>query len=527
MSAGKLVAWGAAAFALVSVAAQPQRAIAQELKIGVKAAIEGADPHQLYSPDRNIQLHVYEALVAQDEHIRPKPGLAESWKNTDPLNWEFRLREGVKFQDGTPLTPEDVVFSIERAQKVEGIRTFRAYVKDVASVGKVDDRTVRITTKTPLPELPANIATIAIVSKRAVESASAADFNGGRAAVGSGPYKWIRWTPGQDVVLERNEDYDGPKPAWKKVTFRFIPNDSARTAAFLSGDVDVIDAVPASLFGRVNESGRGSIVTGPSLFMHYMTIDRRETSPFVATADGKPMSVNPFNDQRVRQALTHAINRTALAERAMEGAADPADQFMPEGFDGHEPGLKPAAYDPALSRKLLAAAGYPQGFGMTIHCLNDRFSGDVRTCQAIAQMMTAVGIHTKVDAMPSAVFFKRATGTNPEFSSFLAIFGSAAGLASNALNVLVQKWDPVAGTGRSNSGRYLNPALETLIDRAASTFDDEERQKLLREATRVSIEDQAVLPIFFLKGAWAVRKGLKLTTRGDMYTMATLIAPAK
>ncbi len=513
--------------ALTALAWLGTAAEAQELRIAIKATVDGADPHQLFTPNRNVQLHVYETLVAQDARLRPVPGLAESWRTTDPTTWEFRLKEGVRFQDGSVLTAEDVAFSIRRAQTMEGVRTFRAYVKDITGVEVVDPRTVRIRTDGPQPELPANLATIAIVSARAVEGASAEDFNGGRAAIGTGPYRWVRWTPGQDVVLERNPDYRDGAPHWSRVNFRFVPNDSARTAALLAGDVDVADAVPAGLHQRVSTSGRTHLATGTSLFMLYMTVDRRPTSPFVRTHDGAPMDVNPFNDARVRRAVTHALNRQALAERAMEGAAEPAGQFMPEGFDGHDPGLKPASYDPALARRLMAEAGYPQGFGFTIHCLNDRFTGDTRTCQAVGQMLTAIGIRTQVETMPSSVFFRRATGATPEFSSFMAIFGSAAGLSSNALNVLVQRWDPQRGTGRSNSGRYENPQLDALIEQAAGTLDDNARQGLLQQATRLAVEDQAVLPVFFLKGAWGLRNGLVIETRGDMYTMATMIRPAQ
>ncbi|SKA24507.1 ABC transporter substrate-binding protein [Consotaella salsifontis] len=501
-------------------------ALAEDLTVAIKAPITGADPHLLYSPNRNMQLHVYEALVAQDNNLRPVPDLATSWKVINPTTWEFQLRDDVKFQDGTPLTPEDVIFSIHRAQTIEGVRTFHAYVADVASVEASGDHAVRITTKVPSPELPANLATIAIVAKHAVEGASSDDFNGGPAAIGTGPYRWVRWTPGQDVTLERSDTYRGDPAPWDHVKFRFITDDSARTAALLSGDVDVADAIPASLFQRVNNSGRAKIVSGTSVFLHYMTIDRRDNPPFVTDIDGKPVTKNPFNDLKVRQAVTHAINRDGLAERIMGGGAEPAGQFTPDGFDGHNPDLLPASYDPDQSRKLLEEAGYPDGFGLTIHCLNDRFTGDVQTCQAIAQMLTAVGIHTKVETMPSSVFWSKATGENPQFSSYLAIFGSAAGLSSNALDVLAAKWDPVAGTGRNNAGGYDNPELNALIKKATSTVDDDQRQELLQQAAKTAIDDVAIVPIFFLKGAWGVRDGLTLKPRGDMYTMATNIEPA-
>jgi len=496
---------------------------ADALVVAVKAAVTGSDPHQLFTPNRNVQLHVYETLVAQDAKVRPVPSLAKSWKAIDDLTWEFELRDDVKFSNGAPLIPEDVIFSIERAKTIEGTRTFRAYVRDVAKVEKAGGHTVRIITATPAPELPANLATIAIISKDAAAKAAGEDFNGGPAAVGTGPYRWVKFTPGQDVVLERNKNYRGQPGEWDKITFRFIPDDSTRIAALLSGSVDVVDAVPAGLTKRIETSPNLHLQSATSLFMHYMSIDRRETTPFATDAGGKKLSTNPFNDKRVREAVTHAINRKALAERVMEGAAEPAGQFMPAGFDGTDPDLQPPAYDPDLSRKLLAEAGYPDGFRYTIHCQNDRFTGDVRTCQTIAQMLTAVGIRTAVEAMPASILLTRATGETPEFSSYLAIFGSAAGLASNALNVLVQEWDLAKGTGRNNSGRYMNPELNALIDEAAQTIDDDKRQKLLRSATRIAVEDQAFIPLFFLKGTWGLRKGLTMEPRGDLYTMATKI----
>ncbi len=498
---------------------------AQELRIGFKAAVDGSDPHQNYTPNRNVQLHVYEPLVAQDAFMRPIPGAASSWRVVDPTTWEFTLREGLTFHDGTPVTAEDVVFSIRRARAITGLRTFVVQTRAVASVEARDARTVVIRTNGPAPLLPSQLAVIAIVSARAADGAGEAEFNGGRAAIGSGPYRWVRFTPGQDVVLERAERHWREPEPWQRVTFRFIPNDSARVAALLAGDIDVIDNVPPSLFGRLRESDRTQLVTGPGLFTLYMYLDHhRERVVFATGADGQPLERNPIRDPRIRQAMNLAINRAALAERAMEGAADPIGQFAGPGFIGHEPSLPVPPFDPARARALLAEAGHPNGFNLTIQCTNDRFAGDARVCQAVGQMFTAVGIRTTVEALPSAVFFRRANGgqgLDPEFTAFMAIFASSTGVALESMATILRTRNAQRGHGSLNRGRYSNPVFDAALQKADETFDDAERERLSGAAARIAIEDNAILPIFSLRATYGARRGLTITPRGDGYTMAT------
>ena len=501
---------------------------AQELRIGFKAAVDGSDPHQNYTANRNVQLHVYEPLVFQDEFMRPLPGAASSWRVVDPTTWEFTLRQGLTFHDGTPVTAEDVVFSIRRARAITGLRTFVTQTRSVAAAEVADARTVIIRTNGPAPLLPSQMAVIAIVSARLSEGAGEAEFNGGRAAVGTGPYRWVRFTPGQDVVLERAErHWRQPGEPWQRVSYRFIPNDSARVAALLAGDVDVIDNVPAALYGRVRDSDRSQLFTATGMFTLYMYLDHfRDRVVFATGADGQPLERNPIRDPRVRQAMNLAINRAALAERAMEGSADAIGQFAGPGFIGHDRGMQPPRADPAQARRLLAEAGFPNGFGLTIQCTNDRFPGDSRTCQAVGQMLTAVGIRTTVDTMPTSVFFRRANGLgniDPEFTAFMAIFASSTGVASESMATILRTRNAQLGTGALNRGRYSNPVLDAALDRVDETFDDAERERLMGTAARIAIEDNAILPIFSLRASYGVRRGLTITPRGDQYTFATTI----
>lgn len=500
--------------------------VAQTLRIGMKAAADGSDPHQSYSPNRNIQMHVYESLVFQDQNLWPVPGIAESWRSIDSDIWEFRLREDIKFHDGTPLTAADIAFSLRRAAAAKGLRTYSAQMRSVLDVQEVDQRTVRIKTRGPAPLLPNNLASIMIVSSAAVGAdATEDDFNGGRAAIGTGPYRWIRFNRGQDVVLERAAAHWAPSEPWQRVVFRFISNDSARVSALLAGDVDVIDAVPPALYGRVRTDQRSRLLTATSGFNFYLYIDSgREKSPFVTGPDGQALDRNPLRDRRVRLALSHALNRVALAERAMEGGAEAAGQIAPQGFIGHVTDLGIPAFDPQRARSLLAEAGYPQGFGLTLHCTGDRFAGDARSCQAMGQMFTAIGIKTEIEALPTAIFFRRANrgvSGEPEFSISASMFFTTTGAAPEGLSTILRTFNPELGHGASNRGRYSDPQLDQMLSLIEATLDDTKREELTQQAVRRVMQEAAIIPVFFVRSAWGMTRNLTVTPRGDQYTMAT------
>jgi len=503
---------------------------AEDLRIGMKAAMDGTDPHQSYTPNRMIQLHVYEPLVFQDAFLHPIPGVADLWRVVDPLTWEFTLRENVRFHDGSPLTPADVAFSLLRAQAATGLRTYASALRAVAGVEVKDARTIIIRTRTPYPLLPSALAVVAILNERAVTATPTPDFNGA-AAIGTGPYRWVRWRPSQDAVVERNPDSWRPAEPWSRVTFSFIPNDSARVAALLAGDVDVIDTVPAALNARLRESDRTQLVTANSLFVLYMHLDQfRDQALHITGLDGQPLPRNPLKDLRVRQAFSFALNRTAIAERAMEGAAEPIGQIAPPGFIGHDPSLLPQPYDVARARALMAEAGYGDGFALTLHCTADRFAGDARTCQVVAQMLSAIGVRTQVEALPTAIFFRRASsggpGGTPEYSAHMAIFGASSGVASEGMNTLLRTMNPALSHGQSNRGRYSSAALDRQLDVIDGTFDDAEREQQTWEAARMIIADQAIVPIFAWRMAWGLRRGLTLIPSGDGYTEAMAIRAA-
>jgi peptide/nickel transport system substrate-binding protein len=502
-----------------------QPATAKDLTIGFKTDITAADPHVLGTSNRNITTQIYEPLLLLDTQMKPMPGLAESWKLVAPATWEFKLRAGVTFHDGSPLTAEDAKFSIERARDLKGPRTFRTYLGDITQVDAVDERTLRVQTKAPSAILPENIGSVGILSKKAAEGASEADFNSGKAAIGAGPYRWVKWTPGDRIELECFPGYWGGAAKFDKVVYRLMNNDSTRVAALLSGDVDAVDAVPPSLVERLKSQQGIAVQQTTSYFLNYVHLDRHHKTPlYVKGANGEALQTNPFNDLRVRQALSIAINRPLIAQRVMAGTSTPSGQFVSSGMTGFVADIAAPAFDTAKAKALLAEAGFPNGFQLTIHCTNDRSINDAKLCEAIGQMFSAIGVATRVETLPYSVFLERVTSGGPEkeseFSAYMLGFGAANGVADAALKALVATYDTKAGTGANNYVRYSNPELDKLIQAAISEMDPAKRKALLEKATHMAIDDVALIPIHHLDAVWGVRDKLSITPRIDRFTYA-------
>jgi peptide/nickel transport system substrate-binding protein len=453
------------------------------------------------------------------------PGLALSWKPTDDLTWEFKLRKGVKFHDGTDFTADDVVCTFERAPNVPNSpASFGTYIKG-KTVVKVDDYTVHFKTAEPYPVMGNDVSTIPIISDSVGCGASTEDFNSGKAAVGTGPFKFVSYKPGESIVMTRNDAYWGDKSPWSEIEFRPIKSGPSRVAALLAGDVDMIAGVPTTDIETLKKNDKVTLSQGVSNRVIYLHMDQfREDSPFIHAHGGGKIK-NPLLDLRVRKAISMAINRDAIVDRVMEGVAIKAGQLLPEAFFGISPNLKPVEYDPKGAKALLAEAGYPDGFEMTIHGPNDRYLNDAKIAEAIGQMLTRVGIKTAVETMPRSVYFSRAStggeGGQPEFSFILVGWGAGSGESSSPLKSLIHTYNKAGGFGAANRGRYSNKDVDAAIEEALRTVDDPKRQDLLAKATEMSINDVAIIPTHFQVNTWASRKGIKYIARTDEYTNAT------
>jgi len=509
-----------AAFAALA----PLPTCAADLRIAIASEVTSLDPHFFnVTANNNIAWHVFDALTRVDENARLVPGLAESWRAVDATTWEFRLRKGVTFHDGTELTAQDVVFSVERpATLVNSPGSFVPFTRPLVEARALDRYTVVFKTARPYAMVPYDLNSVFIVSRRAARRAGTEEFNSGRAAVGTGPYRVARFARGDRVELVRHDAYWESRPAWERVTFRMVPNSAARTAALLAGDVDVIEQIPPADVVKLRANASVHLeqkVSWRTIFFHLEQGLNRV--PGVTGEAGRPIEPNPLKDARVRRAISQAINRQAIAERVMEGLAVPAANLVSPGVFGHAADLKPDAYDPEGAKKLLAEAGFAKGFGLTVHAPNDRYVNDDRIAQAVAQMLARVGIQARVTTLPFSVYVSKAR--NREFGFAMLGWGSYSG--DLALRSLVATFDAAKGYGTWNWGRYSDPRVDTLVERSLATVDAAAREPIAQEAMRAAMQPHAVIPLHHQIATWAMRKDLGYAARIDEYTLAHHVRP--
>ncbi|MFN3147502.1 MAG: ABC transporter substrate-binding protein [Paracoccaceae bacterium] len=517
-------------------------AVAQELRIGLASEPSSADPHfHNLGPNNQLRRNVFESLVGTDEQQKLFPQLAVSWRPLDDTRWEFKLREGVTFSDGSTFDAYDVIYSVCRIPGVpDSPSLFTTYTKAVTDFEVPDPMTLIVHTASPYPLLPTEFSTWGIISAKAngVDGPSIAfspdgcgdlaypetqAFNDGSAAIGTGPFLLESFRRGEGVELVRNPGYWGEAAPWERVSMKPLTSDGPRVAALFAGDVDFIENPPLQDLDRIRGEAGLQVVQGISNRVIYLHMDhKQEPSPMITGTDGK----NPLKDVRVREALSIAINRDAIVDRIMGGVAVAAGELLPAGmFGAHEDGqMPPAPYDPDRAKALLAEAGYPDGFGITIGTPNDRYINDAQVAQAVAQMWARIGIPTEIDAVTASTFFSRRNAY--EFSVYLAGWGAGTGEMSSPIKALVATRDSDRGYGGTNRGQYSNPEVDDLLTRALATVDDAARQELLREASRVAMADWAILPLHFEVTPWAMTDKVMYAPRVDQYTLPASIKPA-
>ncbi|GMV45054.1 MAG: ABC transporter substrate-binding protein [Pseudomonadota bacterium] len=486
-------------------------ACAQNLAIGFADPVSSADPElNNHAGDRSLALHFWDSIIAARDGGKLDATLAASWRALDDRTWEFKLKPDIKWQDGTPFTAEDIVFSFQRARSVPGsVATYAGSLRTVESTVAKDAHTVIVKTTTPNPMLPQNIASIYVVSKHIGEKSRTEDYNAGRAMIGTGPYKFVSYVPGDRTLMERNPTYWGPRPLWDKVTYRYIGNGAARTAALLAGDVDVIDKVAVTDVDKLRKTPSVSVYAYPGLRVLLLQPSFRPgPHEFITDAAGKPLAQNPLTDVRVRRALSMAINRKAIVERIMQGTVTEANQWMPQGSFGYNPEIKNIAHDPEQARKLLAEAGYPQGFQITIHVPGDRYPQAPETVQAVAQFWTRIGVRTQVQVVPWSMYSARAIKN--EFAVAVIAWGNGTGEAGYGLLQTLATHDPKAGRGANNWGRYSSEAVDKALDASTVEFNERRREAIFRHAANLVTGDVAQIPLFHYQNIWAAKKGLKV-----------------
>ena len=504
-------------------------AVAQTLTIGVRGGPDSIDPHFTATGTHAEALkHVFDTLVWSGNGLELEPRLAESWKPINDTTWEFKLRKGVKFHDGSDFTAADVKFSIERIPVVSGPNPTTIYVRRVKETKVIDPHTVHIVTDGAAPNLPNDFVRLFIVSAKAAagltkDSANEA-FNTGKAAVGTGPYKYVSWQPKGDLVVDRFDGYWGPKEPWARHVRKEIDNDAARVAQLKAGQLDLITRVPATDVATLKRDPKVAVQTVDTVYVFNVELDLREKLQNASSKDGSPLAKNPLLDLRVRQAIDLAIDRKALAEVAMEGLGKPVNQMVTPSIFGFNKALAELKYDPAAARKLLADAGYPNGFKIQFSFTKDRLPGDTQVGTSIAQMLAAIGIDATPNAQPAAVFFP--ARTRGEFSMSMSGWGTLTGEANYTLSSLAHSNDPDKKMGAFNVLGYKSAEMDRLLQAASVEMDLAKRRKFLEDANALVSRDKQRLPIVAVGSAWAMQKGkVTIVPRVDEDTLAMNIKP--
>jgi len=493
---------------------------AQTIRVANQGDALSLDPHSL---NEIVQLsltgNVYEGLVGFDKALNVVPALATEWQQTAPNVWRFTLRQGVQFHDGTPFTADDVLFSFTRAAAESS--DLRDIVKDFTAVRRVDDYTVDIETLAPYPILPRVIASIYMMSQRwstenqalvPVDRRTGVENAASFSANGTGPFRVVERQPDVRTVFARNDHYWGEiEGNVKTVIFTPISNDATRVAALLSGAVDVVDPVPLQDVARINANASTHVVVGPELRTMFFALDQGRDELLFSNVKGK----NPFKDQRVRQAFYQAINIDAINKTVMRGAVIPSGAMITPGVGGWDERMRARLpYDPEAAKKLLAEAGYPQGFELTMHCSNDRYVNDSRVCQAVAANLARVGVKVSLQTETKGTYFPRIR--RREASFFLLGWLPVTYDAHNVLTTIIACVDG-KGAGQVNLGSYCNPKVDALTHAIQTENDPVKRNAMIYEALELHAQDVGHIPLYQQTLAWGMTKKVTLAQRADNF----------
>ena len=507
------------ALACSALSATALVANAQTIRVANQGDALSMDPHSL---NESLQLsvtgNVYEPLVGRNKDLSLAPALATAWTQTSPTVWRFELRKGVQFHDGTPFTADDVLFSLARTQ-VEG-SDMKSYTNDFKEVRKINDHAIEIETKSPYPILPDVLTLVYMMSKKWCETNQAATPVDRRKGIenaasfranGTGPFRVRERQPNVRTVFTRNGNYWGKVESnATEVIYTPVGNDATRVAALLSGEVDVMEPVPVQDIERVNGSARTRAVTGPELRTVFLGMDQKRDELLYSNVKGR----NPFKDKRVRQAFYQAIDIEGIRKNVMRGASNPTALMVGPGINGFQADMKRLPYDPEAAKKLLAEAGYPNGFEVSLNCPNDRYVNDARICQSVAANLARINVKINLVAETKGTYFPKVLRRDTSF--YMLGWSPATYDSHNALNALMACVDD-KGAGQFNLGAYCNPRVDELTKKIQSETDKDRRNAMIREAFEIHAADVGHIPLHQQALAWGVSRKVKLVQLADNF----------
>ena len=498
---------------------------AKTLRWAGRGDMQTTDPHsQNENLTNNINVLVYELLVVRTKTLGLEPALAVSWEQVNPTTWRFKLRPGVKFHDGSPFTADDVVFSFERARA--DTSQLRVYASAAGIPKKIDDLTVEFTTNGPNPIELEHINSINIMSKAWCEKNRATkpqnytqkeDMITAHQANGTGPYMLKSREPDIKTVLVKNPNWWGIKEGKfegnaDEVIYLPIVSDATRLAALISGEVDLVNDPPPQDVPRLKQMPNIKVMEGTENRIVFIGMDQHRDELLYSNVKGK----NPFKDKRVRQALYQAIDIQALKATTMRGLSQPSGAMLPSPVMSTPELEKRLPYDKAKAKQLLAEAGYPNGFEVTLDCPNNRYVNDEKICQALAAMWAQIGVMTAVNAMPRANYFPKLEKTDT--SLYMLGWGGGSTDAIFVLQPVLSTYNG-KGDGDYNYGRYSNPKLDELTAKVKVDMKPNARLAEIREALAAHNAEINHIPLHRQVIPWASRSNVTAVHRADNQVM--------
>ena len=424
--------------------------------------ISSMDPRNANSTAMaNILAYVYNGLVKVDPQGKVLPDLAESYKQTDDTTWEFTLRKGITFHDGSALTSDDVKYTLDtiaNKDKKFRLRTDFAFMK----VEVIDPLHFRIKTDTPYAGFPLRLSYVKIVPKAYVEKVGDAKF--AKKPIGTGPYTFVDWKKGDRLTMKAYEKYFGGAPKIKEVVFRIIPEAASRIAALESGEVDIAATIPTSEVKRLKDKKNVKVVGGPTTRVVFI---------------GMNMRINDaLKNEKVRQAINYAVDKQAIIKGVLDGYATQVATISTPQYEGFDQSVQPYEYNPEKAKQLLAEAGYGTGLSFDFSATNATMNG-VDVVQAIAAQLEKVGIKCNV------------IQEEPNQQRDKLTSGKVAPLYINGVGGPYSNLDLVAKLGFSTGERYSSfsdKAFDDLRMKAITTMDDKTRIKLDSDLQKMAKE---------------------------------------
>jgi peptide/nickel transport system substrate-binding protein len=492
---------------------------AQTLRWASQGDLQTMDPDSRNeSLTNSLNGQVYETLTGRDKQLNIVPALATEWQQTGPLQWRMKLRANVKFHDGTPLTAEDVVFSMKRAQSKSS--DIKAYANAMGEPKKIDALTVEFNLKDVNPIFLQHANTVFIMSEawcKKYKVDNPQDFNAGEQsyaalnANGTGPFVLVTRQPDVKTVYKRNPNWWGKfEGNVQEVVYTPIKSNSTRVAALISGELDMILDPPPTDTPRLRETPNVKVIDGPENRIIFIGMDQGRDELLYSSVKGK----NPFKDQRVRQALYQAVDEESIKSKLMRGLAAPTGAVTPSPLGSYnDPALeKRLPFDPDASKKLLAAAGYPDGFEVTLDCPNDRYVNDEEICKTLASMWARLNVKVRVNTMPRSVYFAKLG--NLDTSMYMLGWGGAVTDAETVLTP-IYRTRGAGGIGQFNYGQVNNPKMDQLAAASSKEPDPAKREALIKAAIKEHNEQVHHIPLHRQFIPWATRANVEVVHRAD------------